>query len=151
MNQAITKILIVAGVIFSFNSHAQTYCGLLYSYDSGGNRIKREVIPASNCGDPGGGGGGNSAKRGEEETTNTQEALTATFFPNPTTGQVTVQLSSSVTEVQVSISDNSGRVLHTTQSSGSSLPVDLSRYADGLYMITAKTQGRVFRSTVIKR
>lgn len=149
-----TITFLMAACIYSGTTTAQTYCGLVYHYDAGGNRIKREVIPPADCGLPPW-GGGTHGKHDVNETPATltepeAESLTVTFSPNPTTTVLNVTFSSLVTEVEITIYDNSGRKLYFTKAGGANTPLDVSGYASGVYFVSVKAGKRLFRSKFIK-
>jgi hypothetical protein len=76
--------------------------------------------------------------------------LQESLFPNPTTGNVSVVFSEAVGSAQIHIMDNVGRKLFSTVSSGTSASLDLSTYADGVYIITVTANGRRFQHSVVK-
>lgn len=79
------------------------------------------------------------------------QGLKETLFPNPTTGPVAVVFNQPVSEAQITITDYLGRQLYTTTASGSSIPLDMSRFSEGMYYIVVRTQGNKYQSTVVKQ
>ena len=128
--------LLFAAIFLAKHATAQTiYCGLTYSYDAAGNRIQR--IVTADC-DP-----GHRMMVVTDTTTidSIKEGLKEILFPNPTTGQVSVVFNTPVAEAQITVTDNLGRQLYSTTASGTSIPLDISRFAEGLYFILVRAQG----------
>lgn len=154
MKHFIITLVVLIALAYCQHAVAQDpYCGLIYSYDNAGNRIQRKIVP---CGPGfGGGGGGESSKRDitdsdTAQNKNTDAVLLQSMFPNPTTGAVSIVFNQPVDNAEITVSDNIGRKLFTTQASGSTLPLNLSGYPSGTYFITTKARGQTFQSSVVK-
>jgi len=130
--------------LFAQKANGQTYCGLTYYYDAGGNRIQR--IVTSDCS----GGDDRMLMVTDSTTTNTNQQLTEALYPNPTGGTVSVVFNNPVSEAQVAIIDYLGRQLYIATVSGTNIPLDLSHYNDGVYMIVVRTGGNSYESKVVK-
>ncbi len=120
-----------------------TQCGILYTYDAAGNRIKQEyyckVVGSAN---PTNTGNAND---------NTSFSVVSAMYPNPTTGKVYISFSMQMTNAAVVINDMSGRVVKTFTGNGQKLEVDLSGYAAGMYVITINDGKNVFSGKIIKQ
>jgi hypothetical protein len=131
-------------LFFAAKAEAQTYCGLTYYYDAVGNRIQR--IAVSDCGE------GRMLVIADTATKDsTSQRLTEGLYPNPTSGAVSVVFNNPVSEAQVSIMDNLGRQLYTATVSGTNIPLDISQYNDGIYLIVVRTGGNSYKSKVVKQ
>jgi hypothetical protein len=132
-------------IFFVQKAGAQTYCGLTYYYDAGGNRVQR--IVTADCT-----GGEGRMMVVTDTTTNdtTGQKLTEALYPNPTNGLFAVVFNNPVSEAQLSIMDNLGRQLYGTTISGTTIPIDITRFSDGIYMVVVRTGGNKYQSTVVK-
>lgn len=107
----------------------------LHTYDAAGNRIQRTI--SGDCGHVG------EMLVISDTTTKDSvlQGLKETLFPNPTTGPVSVVFNNPVSEAKITITDNLARQLYTTTASGSSIPIDMSRFAEGMCYIVVRAQG----------
>jgi hypothetical protein len=120
----------------------ETDCGVTYSYDAVGNRIQRAPIVC---------GFDTRMLVVTDSTKNTtNQQLTEALYPNPTGGPVSVVFNTPVMEAKVTIIDYLGRQLYSATVSGTNIPLDLSHYNDGVYMIVVRTGGNSYESTVVK-
>ncbi len=76
------------------------------------------------------------------------------IFPNPTTGVVTIQSSTSLEDARVSVNDIMGRALTNGISvnavGDNKITVDLSQFATGAYFITVENETRKSTKRIIK-
>ena len=146
-------IALILCIIYIINvSYAQTsYCGLTYYYDASGNRIQRIVTSDCTPYSTGPGGGDGSRMLMIVNDSSNSQSLTEALYPNPTTGPVRVVFNTPVSEAQITVTDNLGRELYSTTASGSSIPLDISRFAEGLYFVVVRMQGNTYQSTVVKQ
>jgi hypothetical protein len=126
---------------------AQTNCGLRYDYDAAGNRIIR-YVPI--CGIDGGGGHSGKRDLSQTDSSATNQNLTEALFPNPSAGLVNIVFNNTVTDAQLTITDNLGRQVLSTTISGSTIPLDITRLPQGMYYVTINTNGVSFRNTVVR-
>ena len=90
-------------------------------------------------------------------TTSTEEVTIhpVTFFPNPTTGQIQVDLNglfSQSTDFIVQVVDTQGKVKHTESrhKHGEQFTLDLGHFPDGTYFIRLMGKGVHYVKPVIK-
>ena len=90
----------------------------------------------------------------EERSKKDFENLDLSLFPNPTTGQLTIQVIPNLEQdQQLRVIDLFGRVLvqKVIQPKFSQLNVDLSAYQDGVYYLELRTRGQRVLKKVIKQ
>ena len=146
----ITTILIV--LFAALGSKAQSIpsgsCGILYTYDAAGNRINQQYY----C--------NNTTSAVTPTNELPQKALTTSSFlkvdalyPNPTTGKFTITFAQPLNNANVIITDAGGAVVvQKTGYNGSSIEMDLSGAAVGMYFIRIQQpDGKYITQKVIKR
>ena len=77
-----------------------------------------------------------------------EESASCMVFPNPTSGKVTV-LCHDMT--QVSVVSLTGQVLYDAEFAGEQVEIDLSDFADGLYMLMIRTENQTIIRKVSKK
>jgi hypothetical protein len=138
-------------------------CGIVNVYDAAGNRVKR-VYFCNNGVDPypqrnqqaGGAnypvitGKPNESPSGDKNDTKESEYVDA-LYPNPTTGKFYVTFSKYLTNANVSITDNTGKMLAKFTANGYKVDFDLSPYAAGVYYVRIEKEGKVITKKVMKQ
>lgn len=99
-----------------------------YAYDEAGNRVKREIVLQT---------------RAVEESTNENysemvDDRNIRIYPNPTEGQLTVEVTGEG-ECQYDIYDISGHQVLTTRSSSGRVTLNISSRPNGLYILRITT------------
>ncbi len=123
-------------------AQAQDCCSgcILFNYDGSGNRIKRyyQINPM-----------GCRIAATEEEA----KATAAKLYPNPTEGQLSVQLSEAPAgRSSFEVVDAQGRLLLTQPATASLTDFDLRQYPAGAYWLLLRTEQKVIqRWQVIKQ
>ncbi|GAA4454992.1 T9SS type A sorting domain-containing protein [Rurimicrobium arvi] len=134
------KAIILFLSIFSFyGASAQSTCKILYSYDLGGNRIRREF----NCDAP---------PNPWDNPVRPDHTLLSSLSPNPTSGGLTGVFTDPVPTATVQITDMGGAVYFTqtfTQTT-SVFTMDISPAVPGTYLVTIWALGIVEGYTIIK-
>jgi hypothetical protein len=128
-------------------------CGVVNMYDAAGNRTRRVYL----CNN-------GSVAYPLQQSANTQDkdevikkneiAIAQevdALFPNPTTGKFFVTFSKLLINANVSITDNTGKVLTQFKGNGSQLEFDLSPFAAGMYFIRIEENGKWITKKVIKQ
>ncbi len=75
---------------------------------------------------------------------------TVSVYPNPTDGQFTIYNGQSIMNTVV-VYDVYGKLLSTISANGSTVEVDLSRYAAGVYLLRVSTENGVVTKRIVKR
>jgi hypothetical protein len=124
-------------------------CGLVYTYDAAGNRLKR-VYFCNNGTDP------YPSRKLPKDTLNrlqlTEEVqMVDALFPNPTTGLFFITFSKELKNARVLLTDMSGKVVQQSVGNGYRLSFDLSRVASGTYIVRIEEEGMVITKKVIKQ
>lgn len=125
-------------------------CGLVYTYDAAGNRLKRvhfcnngtdpyptRIAPASN----------NTAESKITEEIQVVDAL----YPNPTTGKFVVTFSKELKNAKIFLTDVNGKVVQQLVGNGYQVHFDLSTMPAGVYIVRIEDGGLVITKKVIKR
>jgi len=74
------------------------------------------------------------------------------IFPNPSNGEITVQfIDFSITDYNITVSDVAGRIIYCASDSGSKHTLDLSRVADGAYMLRITSNELQTTKTIVVR
>jgi hypothetical protein len=150
-------LLLLFVAVDSFAQQAQLpigTCGIVNVYDAAGNRIRR-VFFCNNGIDP-------YPLRQAVNTTESKNAITEknetavvqevdALYPNPTTGKFFVTFSKTLTNANVSITDNMGKVLAQFKGTGNRVEFDLAPYAAGMYFIRIEQDGNWVTKKVIKQ
>lgn len=71
------------------------------------------------------------------------------IFPNPTNGKVTVSAQSVATQMEVSISDVSGKELVHKLSQKSSITFDVTSFASGVYLVRTIVDGVMYNQKIV--
>lgn len=98
-----------------------------YSYDAAGNRIRRRVVVLAR-----------DIPGMTEAEQSGQAALddgNVRLYPNPTRGEVVIELADGSELVKYVLTDASGRGIGTGNEPASSLRLDLSGHPDGIYLL----------------
>lgn len=96
-----------------------------YAYDAAGNRVKREIVLQTRAAED---------KSTNESYSEMLDDRGIRIYPNPTEGQLTVEVTGEGT-CQFDIYNISGQQVLTTQSSSSRVSLDISSQPNGLYIL----------------
>ncbi|MBN2773675.1 MAG: T9SS type A sorting domain-containing protein, partial [Prolixibacteraceae bacterium] len=72
-------------------------------------------------------------------------------YPNPTSGKVVINGLNPLSEAQVRIIDNSGKVIFTGLANGSLFEIDLAGFASGIYHLNITQEGKYYNYQIIKK
>lgn len=147
----IALLCIIAFQTIKAQSIPPNTCGILYTYDNAGNRIKREYF----C--------NNSGRMANEPLITAVKDSTATaaqpetsfqvvdaLFPNPTTGTFYIRFGKALDNAIIHIIDNNGKLIQQSKASGTQVTFDLSSMASGVYFVRINDGGNVILKKVIK-
>jgi len=78
-----------------------------------------------------------------------EDALAFNVYPNPTQGEVIVELTKDYKSAVLNITDAAGRLVYTNTVNNNKLILDLSNYEDGIYLMTLSTnEGNIVKRIV---
>lgn len=80
---------------------------------------------------------------------NSEVSLISNVYPNPTTGNVTIQLTELNSNTELTVIDMSGRKILSEQLSQLQTTIDLSDNNSGIYIITVTSNDKLYREKVI--
>lgn len=78
------------------------------------------------------------------------EAQAVKVYPNPTTGEVALDLSAFKQTVQIQVMDMMGRTIQTLSQQSGQVVIDLASEMNGMYLIQVQTENEVFSKKVMK-
>lgn len=115
------------------------YCGVEFSYDAAGNRIKRKYVCATSV--------NTLAATAPEKS---EEELINGIYPNPNNGKFNVNFSKSIPPSKLLIFNANGKTVSQQKISGSKNQVDISHLPDGIYFISLEYFGKKITEKIIK-
>ncbi|NJM17207.1 MAG: T9SS type A sorting domain-containing protein [Bacteroidales bacterium] len=125
-------------------SLGQTY-KVAFTYDGAGNRTSKTITMTSTS----------NPKSAEEEPGQYTEELggaTLTIYPNPTQGQLTIDLGGAEFENgQVQVLDYTGRQLQRQPLAGDRTNVDISAYPAATYILLIEVDGKATQWNIVKK
>lgn len=128
-------ILSIILITISFSAFSQA---VQYSYDDAGNRIQRKQIVLARV--------GKTTPKPSEPVTETVGNFSFSFYPNPTTSEVRVEVDKEFlkegSDKKAILYDLNGRLLQQKEIISSFVPFDLSEYKPGIYIL--KITGKEF-------
>lgn len=126
---------------------------LEYTHDANGNRIIRETIVLKMAGNAAASSNTSGATAAEEEGKATDVLGTAIqVYPNPTTGMVVLECTDGdvLEGAQILVLDANGRQVIHQNVEAAQTKIDLSAYANGVYMLRLTYNGRQVVWRVVK-
>ena len=141
-------ILTFVFLFFSCILYSQT--NFSFDYDANGNRIKREVIviPSKMAYSemP------NDSSIVEQSEVNIIERDDIKIYPNPTKGDLKVELNtnSDIQKVQINIISIKGQLLYNTDVVQRAYNLDLSSFAQGAYILIMQVNDKKYEWKIIK-
>jgi len=139
--------LILAGGYVSAQNIPVGACGLLYSYDAAGNRIKQEYY----CNNTAAPVPMRTTTKAEPEVDETSFAKVDVLYPNPTTGRFTIRFARELKDVQIVITDAKGQAIQQITGNGFTMEFDISNRANGIYYIVIRNGKDVVTKKVMKQ
>ncbi len=141
-------ILTVVSLFFSCILYSQT--NFSFDYDANGNRIKREVIviPSKMAYSemP------NDSIVDDKSTINIIERDDIKIYPNPTKGDLNVEMNttSDIQKIQINIISIKGQLLYNTDVVQRAYNLDLSSFAQGAYILIMQVNDKKYEWKIIK-
>jgi hypothetical protein len=133
----ITSLFIVSIHLCYAQNIPQGSCGVMFTYDNGGNRIKREYLcPAARVAAP---------VLLEKEVEKIETA-----YPNPSSGNVTLYFSRGMDGATITVTDMRGNLIRTQKGSGTRVNIDLDNVPDGIYLINIDKKDEKVTKRIIK-
>jgi hypothetical protein len=138
--------LIVTTIIlcFAITGFAQQLpwgaCGIVNTYDSAGNRLKRVYF--CNNGDP-------YPQKNQQEIMEFE--MVDALYPNPTTGKFSITFSKPLQNASILVTDVNGKPIRQFKANGSKVDFDLSAVAAGVYFVRIQEENKIISKKVIKQ
>lgn len=115
------------------------YCGVEYSYDAAGNRIKRKYVCTASL---------NALAAVDPEKK--PETVISGIYPNPNNGRFSVNFSKDIPPSQLLIFDTNGKAVAQRKISGTKTEIDISSLPDGIYFISVDYFGKKITEKIVK-
>ncbi len=91
-----------------------------------------------------------TARRGELSGIPTADQTTSIrLYPNPTNSIVTLEINGATGNAEITITDVSGKVINSTTTNERTLDINMSNVPQGIYLVTVRTNGNVYREKVV--
>lgn len=139
--------------LLSLNLIALSGQAIHFNYDESGNRVKRYIVLGK-----GSSSGDETSKKYEESNKSAGfvdklEELTIKIYPNPTRGQLSVEINGlGIDEtVDYQLFSQTGILIQSNMNTGSRFTVDLSKHPGGIYILKLMIHGKVSDWKVIKK
>ena len=117
-----------------------------YTYDKAGNRTNRTICLKSKEATS------DSVSIAKIPITENMGEMLITLYPNPTKGQLTIQITNITCETEgaLELYDLSGRLVIVQKTVGESTMLDISRYPLGIYLMRIRICDKVSEWRIIK-
>lgn len=123
-----------------------------YDYDESGNRVERYIVLSK-----GNSSGDDTSKKYEEnikseEFADKLEELTIRIYPNPTQGQLSVDVTGLGPDetVDYQLFSQTGLLLGTNRKNGFHFTVDMEGYPGGIYILRLTINGKISQWKILK-
>lgn len=138
--------------LLSLNLIALSGQAIHFNYDESGNRVKRYIVLGK-----GSSSGDETSKKYEESNKSVEfvdklEELTIKIYPNPTRGQLSVEINGlGIDEtVDYQLFSQSGILLGTNKKNGFYFTIDMGQYPGGLYILRLMIEGKISQWKILK-
>ena len=138
--------------LLSLNLIALSGQAIHFNYDESGNRVKRYIVLGK-----GSSSGDETSKKYEESNKSAEfvdklEELTIKIYPNPTRGQLSVEINGlGIDEtVDYQLFSQSGILLGTNKKNGFYFTIDMGQYPGGLYILRLMIEGKISQWKILK-
>lgn len=138
--------------LLSLNFISLSSQAIHYDYDESGNRVKRYIVLSK-----GNSSGDDTSKRYEEnikseEFVDKLGELTIKIYPNPTKGQLSVEITGIGPEetVDYQLFSQTGLLLCTNRKNRFYFTIDMERYPGGLYILRLMIKGKISQWKILK-
>lgn len=133
----ITLFLFIAIHLSYGQNIPQGSCGVMFTYDNGGNRIKREYLcPAARIAAPA------VLEKDIEKI--------ETAYPNPSDGNVTLYFSQGLDGATITVMDVNGNIIRQLKGGGTKLNIDLTNKPNGIYIIRVDKKDEMVIKRIVK-
>ncbi len=152
-HKPIVSILCIFLFVFTGFLTAQT---VDYTYDDNGNRIRRVITLKSaviNDAEPGTEDESNAGEENKEEYSDQLPDYIVKIYPNPTRGELNIEISGSGDDIQAEymIYSQAGVLLERKKQPAFSFTVDFSKYPEGMYILRLTISGQTSVWNIINR
>ena len=143
-------IILIGVIVYGF---AQGTLPRTYDYDNAGNRILRTTLTVRQA-------VADEADTSFADVANTKQepyyeeivgGNNVKVYPNPTKGMVTLQFERNVIAGSYRLADQSGKLLADGTLSSQTVTLNLSRYQNGVYLLTLTLDGQTDTWKIIKQ
>lgn len=148
--RTITIVILFVGFLFDCAPIKAQTNKATYLYDNNGNRTKATVIDMSQS------QSSPSPKVEEKLDINDKNSLNITVLPNPTHGELIIELNGATIEQLntpnnvIRVWDMQGRLLFTSEPLRNSNLIDISNYDNGIYIVQLFFNGKSKSYKVVK-
>lgn len=155
MRSLIKVGILIPSLFVCLGLKAQTFKAK-YTYDANGNRETVSVVYLSQSSSSSSSGEDNNSKVEEELKVDDVTNLIINIFPNPTKGELRVELTGADEKMlksssnSIKVWDLQGRLLFSNKLVGPSNVVDLSRYSNGTYILQLFINEKVKDFKIVK-
>lgn len=139
--------------LFLINSYFISGQPIHYDYDSNGNRIKRYIIPLGKGESSTTTNSDNSIEKEKvEEFKEVLDEVTIKIYPNPTKGNLFIELSSIMPDEQIAyqLFSQTGNSLETVSKVANPFTIDFSKYQSGIYILKLVINAKISQWKILK-
>jgi hypothetical protein len=145
----VIKCLVVVVLYFFLNGWFTAQSQVMYTYDGNGNRLTRSITLKKSA------TAIDSIYENEAENEVFKDKIGETqirIFPNPTKGNLAIELLGESTEVKIdyTVYNSSGKILKSKKTSEQKFNIDFTNYPSGIYILKLSIDGEVSEWKIIK-
>ena len=85
------------------------------------------------------------------EVTTVEEKNDISVYPNPNSGQFTVELPATWSNASIILAGIDGKVIYSKTIAVNKIDLDLSGYAAGIYVLSASSDGKIYHTEILKK
>lgn len=110
-----------------------------FTYDNAGNRIKKEIVLSKSL-----------FEEDDEPLKEKMQRRDVVIYPNPTEGEILIQVSGSPVNGTIEIFSMNGALIERGNLSGNSCSFDLSYQPEGVYLLKISFEGETSTWKIVK-
>lgn len=147
--------LLTAGTCVMSQTLPPYTCGILYTYDAAGNRIKQEYYcrqaRSANTTTQNTQTGSVDSLAQDENAQSTSFAQVDALYPNPNDGRFTVKFEKELKNADITITDVTGKKVKQFKANGKIIHLDISNKPAGTYFLIVRDDKTKITQKVIKQ